>query len=117
VGAYHAHGLQSYLQQVAVADQVAGRMERAHTAVVFQLFHALALVAIAGVAAQRPSKCLVIATLLFAAGIVLFSGGLYLDVFTGEFYHWAIVPSGGLALIGGWVFLAIHGCCCWRSVA
>lgn len=114
VGAYHAHGLEQFLEQVAVADQVAPRMDRAATAVKYQMFHAVALVAVAAVAAQRPSKCLVIATLLFTAGIILFSGGLYLDVFTGEFFHWAIVPSGGLALIVGWVFVAIHGCCCWR---
>jgi uncharacterized membrane protein YgdD (TMEM256/DUF423 family) len=53
--------------------------------------------------------------LLFTAGIILFSGGLYLDVFTGDFFHWAIVPSGGLLLIVGWVFVAIHGGCCWRD--
>jgi uncharacterized membrane protein YgdD (TMEM256/DUF423 family) len=44
---------------------------------------------------------------LFLGGIVLFSGGLYLIVFTGKLIHWAIVPSGGLLLMAAWLLLAI----------
>jgi uncharacterized membrane protein YgdD (TMEM256/DUF423 family) len=115
LGAYHAHGLEAFLQRVAAPEQVGPRMARAHTAVLFQLFHALALVALAAVAFQRPSRLLAAAAWLFSLGIALFSGGLYLEVFTGTFGHWAIVPAGGLAWIAGWVLLAAHGLTSWRG--
>ena len=113
LGAYHAHGLEGWLTRVAPPDQVAPRLARAHTAVVYQLFHALALVAVAALAFQRPSRALRVSALLFVVGTGLFSGGLYLLAFSGRVGHWAIVPSGGLCLIAGWVALALHGV--WRA--
>ncbi len=39
-------------------------------------------------------------------GIALFCGGLYSMVYLGEMGHWAIVPSGGLCFIIGWLITA-----------
>ena len=103
LGAYRAHGLDRWLERVAPPEDVAKRLEHAQTAVTYQLFHALALLALAALLAQRPSRALRAAVGLFTLGVVLFSGGLYLNVFAGTLGHWAIVPSGGLCLIAGWV--------------
>ena len=43
------------------------------------------------------------------AGIVIFSGSLYLLSFTGLRWLGAITPLGGLAFIGGWACLAATG--------
>jgi uncharacterized membrane protein YgdD (TMEM256/DUF423 family) len=71
----------------------------------YQLSHALAmgLAAFAGRGKARP--CATIAASLFLAGIVLFSGGLYLRAFTGSFVF--LIPFGGAAFIAGWIALAI----------
>jgi uncharacterized membrane protein YgdD (TMEM256/DUF423 family) len=43
---------------------------------------------------------------LFVAGIVVFSGSLYLLAFTGTRWFGAITPIGGLAFLAGWLCLA-----------
>ncbi len=54
----------------------------------------------------------VIAGWLFIAGIVVFSGSLYLLVMTGTRWLGAITPIGGVAFIAGWLLLALAA---WRS--
>jgi uncharacterized membrane protein YgdD (TMEM256/DUF423 family) len=49
---------------------------------------------------------------LFLAGIVIFSGSLYLLVFTRQSWLGAITPIGGLAFIAGWGCLLLAA---WRS--
>ena len=44
---------------------------------------------------------------IFVVGILIFSGSLYVMVFTGARWLGAITPLGGLALILGWVSLAV----------
>jgi uncharacterized membrane protein YgdD (TMEM256/DUF423 family) len=44
---------------------------------------------------------------LVASGIVLFSGSLYLRVLLDQPKFGMITPLGGLALIGGWLSLAL----------
>ncbi len=108
LGAYHAHGLQAWLQQTgADPEQLARRLDNAEVAVRYQMYHALALIILGNILAKEPRKTLFAACLLLACGTLLFSGGLYLIVFTGQAIHWAIVPGGGVMLIAGWMVVAV----------
>lgn len=107
LGAYQAHGLEKYLARQDLEPAVrARRLDNCGTAAKYQLFHAVALVALAALARQAPSRSLTIVASLFVVGVAAFSGGLYLIVFTGHALHWAIVPAGGILLIAGWLALA-----------
>ncbi|MFM7073641.1 MAG: DUF423 domain-containing protein [Planctomycetota bacterium] len=107
LGAYQAHGLEKMLTRRDLSREVIERrLDNCDTAAKYQLFHALALLGIASLAERRPSRLLVASASLFTAGVVAFSGGLYLIVFAGTPVHWAIVPTGGLLLILGWLALA-----------
>ena len=79
------------------------------TAVRYQLVHALALIA-AGIIQQLPQTLQpdVVAKSgwLFAAGIFVFSGSLYLLVLTGRRWLGAVTPLGGLLMLAGWIALA-----------
>ncbi|MDP6875381.1 MAG: DUF423 domain-containing protein [Alphaproteobacteria bacterium] len=88
-------------------------LERIHTAVRYQIWHALALLATAALSTAKPSPWLHIAALGFALGSVLFCSGLYLTAFTGQAIFGWLAPFGGLAFIAGWLAIAVHG---WRSV-
>jgi uncharacterized membrane protein YgdD (TMEM256/DUF423 family) len=73
----------------------------------YQLFHALAM-AVAALAARGPAKALAQrAALLFFLGTLLFSGSLYGLALTGVRTIGFITPLGGLALIAGWIVLAL----------
>ena len=75
-----------------------------HTAVQFQFWHALALLACALLPRTRAAH---LAAVLFALGIVLFCGSLYALAFGAPRGLGAITPIGGLAFIAGWVMLGI----------
>ena len=106
LGAYHAHGLEKHLARQSLEPAIlARRLDNAGTAVRYQLVHALALLALAALAGPLRSRWLAAAATLFTAGVLAFSGGLYLIVFTGDAIHWAIVPSGGVLLMAGWLAL------------
>jgi uncharacterized membrane protein YgdD (TMEM256/DUF423 family) len=100
LGAFAAHALR-------------GRLAPEHlvtfeTGVRYQLLHALALL-IVGLAtiALPASRLPVLAGWLFVAGTVLFSGSLYLLVFTRKRRWGAATPLGGLAFIVAWLCLAL----------
>lgn len=111
LGAYHAHGLEAMLvQSGASPEEVVQRMQHCETAVRYQMYHALALVAVSILALRGGStRALQVAGLLFVLGTMGFSGGLYLSVFTGNLIHFAIVPSGGVLLILGWIVFGAAG--------
>lgn len=73
----------------------------------YQLSHALAMGLAAFAARGRSAPCANIAASLFLAGIVLFSGGLYLLSLTGTHAFAFMVPFGGAAFIAGWIALAV----------
>lgn len=98
-GAFGAHGLKGVLS----ADMLANF----ETGVRYHMYHALALVAVALAYAQWQKPLLVTAGWLFVAGIVIFSGSLYVLSLTGLRWLGAITPIGGVALIAGWVLLAV----------
>lgn len=70
----------------------------------YHMYHALALVLVAWASTRWPGS--VLAGWLFVAGIVLFSGSLYLLCLTGHRWLGAITPLGGLAFVLGWLTLA-----------
>ena len=95
LGAFGAHGLKSILAQnetVAIWDK----------AVFYHFIHAVMLFVIAG---RRPWAAG--AWWSFLAGIVIFSGSLYLLAVTNVKWLGAITPFGGLSFLIGWAWLGI----------
>jgi uncharacterized membrane protein YgdD (TMEM256/DUF423 family) len=77
------------------------------TGATYHLVHALAL-AIAALAARGPAGARAqAAAALFLAGIILFSGSLYLLALTGIIYFAYATPVGGIAFVAGWIMLAL----------
>jgi uncharacterized membrane protein YgdD (TMEM256/DUF423 family) len=99
LGAFGAHGLKARL-----APELLAVFE---TGVRYHMFHALALLAVAWATTRWTSPWLAAAGWLFVAGIVVFSGSLYLLALTGTRWWGAITPIGGLAFILGWLCLAL----------
>ena len=83
------------------------------TGVRYQMYHVFALFAVVLAMTRWPDSNLpAIAGWLFVAGIVIFSGSLYVLVFSGQRWLGAITPIGGVAFIAGWILLAVVA---WRS--
>jgi uncharacterized membrane protein YgdD (TMEM256/DUF423 family) len=95
LGAFGAHGLRDRVSPAL--------LEVYRTGVLYHLVHALAVLGV-GLGAARLRRARVIAG-LFAAGVVLFSGSLYLLAVTGITALGAITPLGGLAFLAGWALL------------
>lgn len=94
LGAFGAHGLKELL----VRHDATAIWQ---TAALYHLVHSAVLLFVAG-RQSIPARAL----LLFATGIVLFSGSLYLLAITNVRWLGAVTPLGGLALLGGWLALA-----------
>jgi uncharacterized membrane protein YgdD (TMEM256/DUF423 family) len=98
IGAFGAHGLRTVVGPDMLANFETGAR--------YHLIHALALFAAAFVTARYPQSALgPAAGWLFVAGIVFFSGSLYLMALTGQRWLGAITPIGGVAFIAGWLCL------------
>lgn len=97
-GAFGAHALRARLD--------AGDLATFETAVRYQMYHALALLAVAWVAHQWPGGLPRAAGWLFVIGTVIFSGSLYTLVLTGQRWLGAVTPIGGVAFLAGWACLA-----------
>jgi uncharacterized membrane protein YgdD (TMEM256/DUF423 family) len=101
-GAFGAHALRSRLSpdMLAVFE----------TAVRYQMYHALALLAVAlAVGRIGDAVLLKLAGWFFVVGIVLFAGSLYAIALSGRTAIGAITPIGGLAFLLGWVCLVLMG--------
>lgn len=72
----------------------------------YHMYHALAIVAAGLAVAHWPGSGVGLAGWLFAAGIVVFSGSLYVLALTGTRWLGAITPIGGVAFLAGWAILA-----------
>ena len=98
-GAFGAHGLQGKLDEHA--------MTIFETAARYQMYHALAM-GLAAFAARNAAASSMAngAAIFFLAGIVLFSGSLYVLALTGMRAVAFVTPFGGLAFLVGWVALA-----------
>lgn len=104
LGAFGAHALRAKLSPDMLAIY--------ETGVRYQMYHVIAVFAAAWAAARWQKKIFGAAGVSFLAGIVVFSGTLYLVALTGERWLGAITPFGGLALLTGWLMLAIGA---WRA--
>lgn len=99
IGAFGAHGLQARLQETGLTATF-------QTGVQYHMFHAVALFALAILSMQAPeSRLLSYSAWLFLAGIILFSGSLYVLALSGISALGAITPLGGLAFLAGWACL------------
>ena len=98
LGAFGAHALKGRLtpEDFAIFE----------TGVRYQMYHALALLLVAGFLARGGSGASTLAGWGFTAGILVFSGSLYLLVLTGERWLGAVTPLGGLDFLVGWAALA-----------
>ncbi len=106
-GAFGAHGLPGYLSEAGFSpEEIATRLETFVTGTRYQLHAAVAVLAI-GLFGE--SVALRWATRLLAFGAVVFCGLLYVLAYV-EGWRWlgAVVPLGGLAMIGGWVAVIVH---------
>jgi uncharacterized membrane protein YgdD (TMEM256/DUF423 family) len=97
-GAFAAHGLEDRLS--------AGDLDTWQTAARYHFLHALGLMAVAYAAQRWGGGLTTAAGWLFVAGIVLFSGSLYLLATSGIKGLGAVAPFGGLCYIAGWALLA-----------
>lgn len=96
LGAFGAHALKDSLQALDTANVW-------ETAVDYQIWHALALIAIA---AYRPhNRTHLYAAGCFCVGICLFSGSLYWLALDGPRWLGPVTPLGGLMLMLGWALL------------
>jgi len=99
LGAFGAHLLRARLPLDALALW--------HTGVQYHAWHALALLGVGLWLLRAPNLALVgWAGWLFLAGIVMFSGSLYLLALSGEKALGFITPFGGVAFLAGWLALA-----------
>ena len=76
------------------------------TAARYQMYHALALLAVGWAAGRWKIATVTWAGWLFVIGTAVFSGSLYLLSITGLRWLGAITPIGGVALLAGWLLLA-----------
>jgi uncharacterized membrane protein YgdD (TMEM256/DUF423 family) len=97
-GAFGAHGLEGRVTPE--------RLETFHTAVTYQMYHALALLAVGWVVAQGGGSLVRGAGYCFIVGILIFSGSLYVLVLTDTSWLGAITPMGGAAFLAGWGLFA-----------
>jgi uncharacterized membrane protein YgdD (TMEM256/DUF423 family) len=109
-GALGAHALKKPVQDWYPAEKAEAKLDNWDTAVQYQIVHGLGLIA-AGMCAGTvfPNSAMTKATgFLFATGIALFCGGLYVWVLTDWRPSVMIVPLGGVSFIVGWAVFAFQ---------
>lgn len=105
LGAFGAHALSGILDERSLAIW--------HTAVEYQFWHSLALLAVGVLARERASVALRYSAFAFVIGSMLFCSSLYALALGAPRWIGAITPLGGVAFIVGWLALALHA---WREV-
>ena len=98
LGAFASHALKNRLD----ADLLAVF----ETGVRYQMYHALALLAVGWACTRWPGTAVTASGWLFVAGTLLFSASLYALTLTGARWLGMITPFGGLAFLAGWLCLA-----------
>ncbi len=98
-GAFGAHALSSFV--------VPERIHTFQTGVQYQMYHSLALLLVGYLAGKNPGKMHRLAGNLFAIGILLFSGSLYVLVLIDMPLFGIVTPFGGIAFLLGWASLAL----------
>lgn len=106
LGAFGAHALEGRLDTDMLSVY--------RTAVEYHFYHALATMVVGVLMLHVPgSAWLEVAGWLMLAGIVLFSGSLYVLAVSGVRWLGAITPVGGTAFIAAWVLCAIGA---WKGL-
>ncbi len=101
-GALGAHGLRGVISERG--------LEVFQTAVTYQIYHSLALILISILPIAGLSRRLLgIAAGFFVAGVLLFSGSLYLLVLTDIRWVGPITPIGGIGFMVGWILVILAG--------
>ena len=77
------------------------------TANQYHFWHTLALLAVALVRVSRPQKFFTAACWAYLAGLLLFSGNLYLYAIYQQRTFAMLAPLGGVSLMLGWLFLTL----------
>lgn len=85
----------------------AGALRTFETAARFQMYHALALLAVGILAMRWQTRILTVSASLFTLGTILFSGSLYILALTGIGIFGAIAPIGGVSLMAAWASLIL----------
>ena len=105
LGAWAAHGLDSVLEPRT--------LESFRTAVDYQFFHGLGILAVAALAERyEPARQLRLAGWLFAVGTLLFSGSIYTTALGAPDWLGSAAPVGGLSFMAGWLVSAAG---LWRA--
>ena len=100
LGAFGAHALRDRLTESLLAAF--------QTGVQYQFYHALGLMLVGMLVHLYPDNALLKwGGYLFIAGVLLFSGSLYLLAITELRFFGPITPLGGIAFIGGWLVLIV----------
>ena len=99
-------GMGAYASHAAVGEQGRAWLQ---TGAQYGLWHSIALLAVAAPAAGVPSRLLTLSSAAFAAGILLFSGTLFLRALADLAWISKATPLGGLSFIAGWLLLALYG--------
>jgi uncharacterized membrane protein YgdD (TMEM256/DUF423 family) len=104
LGAFGAHGL----KQLVTPD----RLQVFETGVRYHFYHSIALILAGILYSQFRHKSLLLASVFFVIGILLFSGSLYAIVYTGILGTsigplGILTPIGGVFFILGWIWLAM----------
>ena len=114
-GAFAAHGLQDRLE--------APMLDVFQTAARYQMYHALAILAVAWLASPVPSRITACCGGSFLVGIVVFSGSLYayslssLGASQPMRIFAMITPVGGAAFLLGWLLLFVSARRCGAPAA
>lgn len=112
LGALAAHGLKSKLETGLITES---NLQAFDTAARYQMYHSLALLAMAFLIEKFHLKLITAAAYCFVIGIILFSGSIYIlstsKLLGLEHVHWLgpVTPIGGLFFVFGWIFIAISG--------
>ncbi|AGK56093.1 DUF423 domain-containing protein [Bacillus sp. 1NLA3E] len=100
LGAFGAHGLKARLDPYY--------LDIWKTGVQYQMYHALGLLVIGVLAGKLPANSLITKSgWLMLAGIVLFSGSLYVLSLTQIKILGAITPFGGVAFLAAWILIIV----------
>lgn len=97
LGAFAAHGLKKHVEE--------SRLLVFETGVRYQMYHALALLAVSWVISTKPSRLGDASALFFLIGTILFSGSLYALTFVRWKWLGPVTPLGGVCLMVGWALL------------
>jgi uncharacterized membrane protein YgdD (TMEM256/DUF423 family) len=99
LGAFAAHGLKTKLSDTL--------LNTFQTGVQYQMYHSLALILLVILYRQMPQSLLIFSAGFMFAGIILFSGSLYMLALTQIKWFGPVTPLGGVCFIIGWALLIV----------